>query len=304
MDGVVPTSPESLKHLFRELDFRPRKSLGQSFLTRESIARRLVASLGSLERSTVLEIGGGFGILTALLAQQTTRLIVYELDPVLFDFLKRTFPHLTTSLGTALSVVEGHPSIRWVRGDICKSPFSEWVSPPDKLKVIGNLPYASSSAILLHLMGQRGSIGEAVLTLQREVAERCLATPGSKSYSPLTCAIQYGAEVEKLFLIPPNAFYPRPEVTSCAIRLTFSSAPRVSVSNEEFFFKVIRTAFGKRRKQLINSLGGLGVSKPALLSALKASGIAPSRRAEELSLEAFAMLTGDVSYAMLSRKGK
>ena len=269
-----PTSPKSLKQLFRDLDFHPRKSFGQNFLIRESFAHQLVESLGALREATVLEIGGGFGILTGLLAKRSKRVIVFELDRILSDFLRRT-------LG---------PSVEVVQDDICNADFSKLAESSGKVKVIGNLPYASSSAILLHLAGQKTWIEGAVLTLQKEVAQRCLASPGSKAYSPLTCAMQYAAKVEKLFLMGPDSFYPKPEVTSCAIKLTFLPKPRVTVSNEEFFFKVIRTAFGKRRKQLINSLAGSLFSKEKVAAALKEAGIDPTQRAEELSLEEFARL--------------
>ena len=268
-----PTSPKSLKQLFRDLNFNPQKSFGQNFLIRESFAHRLVESLGALREATVLEIGGGFGILTGLLAKRSKRVIVFELDRTLSGFLRRTLD----------------PSVEVVQDDICNAEFSKLVGPSGELKVIGNLPYASGSAILLHLASQKKWIEEAVLTLQKEVAERCLAKPGNKSYSPLTCAIQYAVHVEKLFLMPPEAFYPKPEVTSCAIKLTFLPKPRVTVSNEEFFFKVIRTAFGKRRKQLINSLAD-AFTKEKLIQAFQEVRVKPTQRAEELSLEEFARL--------------
>ena len=268
-----PTSPKSLKQLFHDLDFNPRKSFGQNFLVRESFAHQLVESLGALREATVLEIGGGFGVLTGLLAKRSKRVVVFELDRTLSGFLRRTLD----------------PSVEVVQDDICNADFSKLTEPSGKLKVIGNLPYASGSAILLHLASQKKWIEEAVLTLQKEVAERCLAKPGNKSYSPLTCAIQYAAKVEKLFLMGPDAFYPKPEITSCAIKATFSSRPRVRVSDEVFFFKVIRTAFGKRRKQLINSLADL-FTKEKLMQAFQEARVKPTQRAEELSLEEFAHL--------------
>jgi len=275
VDGPFPTSPESLRILFRELNFRPKKGLGQNFLVRESVASQLLASLGALESASVLEIGGGFGMVTRLLAGKARSLTVFEPDPILFDFLRR---HLIL------------PSVKLVRGDVCESRFAEY-GASRKLKVIGNLPYASTSAILFHLIDQKEWIEEAVVTLQREVVERCLAQPGRKSYSPLSCAVQYAADVEKLFLIPPGAFYPQPEVTSATLRLSFLPRARVAVADEAFFFRVIRTAFGKRRKQLVNSLAEISSSKGAVAAALKEAGIDPAQRAEELSLEAFARLS-------------
>ena len=275
MDGPIPTSPRTLKAFFRERAFLPRKSRGQSFLVRDSVAERLVASLALSPADSVLEIGGGLGALSRLLAGQAAKVAVFEPDPILFAFLKETFRE------SAVTVLQD---------DFRKADISALAPAGKRVKVIGNLPYALTSDMLLYLFKNRHRIETAVVTIQREVAERCLARPGGKSYSPLSCVMQYAAELTPLFQIPPEAFYPKPAITSQALRIAFLPTPKVAVSDEDFFFRVIRTAFGKRRKQLVNSLTGSLFSKEQVTGALKEAKVTPSRRAEELSLQDFARL--------------
>jgi 16S rRNA (adenine1518-N6/adenine1519-N6)-dimethyltransferase len=164
-------------------------------------------------------------------------------------------------------------------------------SPAGRVLVVGNLPYSVSKAILDRLLGAHAALDLAVLMLQREVAERLAAAPGGREYGALSVFWQRWAEVTRLLVVPPGAFRPPPAVESAVVRAAFSAAPRVPVADEASFARVVRAAFGQRRKTLGNALRGGGLGSPArLAAALAGAGIDAQRRAETLSLEEFARL--------------
>ncbi|MBI4437235.1 MAG: ribosomal RNA small subunit methyltransferase A [Candidatus Omnitrophica bacterium] len=270
---------ETLKKVMKERSFWPKKRLGQNFLVDESIAQRMSRSFGE-GKGPFMEIGGGFGSLTEALVTPHRGLYVLEPDPRLYQYLLERF------WGKEGIVIE--------KKDFLKVNFFEYCRDPnEKFRIIGNLPYAITSPILLHLVDQRDFIQEALVTVQKEVAQRLTAKPKTKAYGSLSCFIQCFTSCETLFQISRNAFYPRPKVDSTVVLLRFLERASVSPKNLEWMIRVIRTGFGKRRKILANALTDLGkeYTKERLFAALSALGFSKNARAEELNLEEFAHLS-------------
>lgn len=253
----------------------PQKAkLGQNFLTDHSARSRIVEALGDISNKTVVEIGPGKAAITELLAKRAHRLIAVELDHELSAELKQKFS------GTQVEVVEQ---------DILTVDLAS-LANGEKLLVVGNLPYYITSDILLHLFRYHGVISRAVVMMQREVADRVAAAPGSRDYGLLSATTQLYARVEKLMTLPPGAFSPPPKVQSSVLRLTF--APRFSELeiDAEGFIAFLRQCFAQKRKTLLNNLRAAGYEASNIAQAVEASGISTQARAEALSLEAMAKL--------------
>ncbi|MGH7262818.1 MAG: 16S rRNA (adenine(1518)-N(6)/adenine(1519)-N(6))-dimethyltransferase RsmA [Candidatus Rokuibacteriota bacterium] len=259
-----------------------RRALGQHFL-RDAHVARTIADLARLTRHDLcVEIGPGEGALTFLLAEQAGRLLALEVDEALIAGLRprlAPLPHVEVRQADAR------------RFDYSTLPALK-PSPEGRVIVVGNLPYSVSKPILERLAESRGAISEMVLTLQKEVAERIAAGPGSKRYGSLSVLTQLYCDVRLAATIPPGAFRPPPEVDSAVVHLRVLAVPRVRVRDEGGFRRVVKAAFGQRRKTLANALaGGLHSSVATARQRLAAAGIEPGRRAETLSLEEFSRLT-------------
>jgi len=273
---------------------KPR--LGQHFLVNDSNAARIVDALGDISHSTVLEIGPGRGVLTSLLAKRTRRLIAIELDRVLAAQLRMKF---------AL-----YPNVEIIEGDVLAIDFSTLFGPkpgasrpglvqtPEPVPVVGNLPYYITSDILLRLFEFRQCFSTIVIMVQKEVADRLAATPGTRDYGLLSATAQLYAKVERLFTLPPGAFSPPPKVHSSVVRLTMS--PRVNALNvdEEGFINFLKLSFGQKRKTLWNNLK-TEYAPDLLKEALREAGVKPTVRAETLPLEKSAA----IFRALASRNG-
>lgn len=273
---------------------KPR--LGQHFLVNDSNAARIVDALGDISHSTVLEIGPGRGVLTSLLAKRTRRLIAIELDRVLAAQLRMKF---------AL-----YPNVEIIEGDVLAIDFSTLFGPkpgasrpglvqtPEPVPVVGNLPYYITSDILLRLFEFRQCFSTIVIMVQKEVADRLAATPGTRDYGLLSATAQLYAKVERLFTLPPGAFSPPPKVHSSVVRLTMS--PRVNALNvdEEGFIHFLKLSFGQKRKTLWNNLK-TEYAPDLLKEALREAGVKPTVRAETLPLEKSAA----IFRALASRNG-
>ena len=256
----------------------PRKpSLGQNFLRDQTAVRRIIAALGDISQQTVVEIGPGQGAITGLLAAQQARILAVELD-------RELAPRLRAFLGSdRVSVLEE---------DILQFDFAAAArTAGQRLLVVGNLPYYITSPILLKLAASHASLDRAVLMVQREVADRIVAVPGSRDYGLLSVTVQMYGPVERLFTLPPGAFSPPPDVHSTVFRWRF--APRFAELNvvEASFFHFARKAFAQKRKTLANNLRAAGYDSAAIQNALANAAIPPQARAEELSLETLARLS-------------
>jgi 16S rRNA (adenine1518-N6/adenine1519-N6)-dimethyltransferase len=267
---------------------RARKpKLGQHFLVDHSAAGKIVEALGDVSQGTVLEIGPGRGIITSLLAPRTRRVIAIELDRVLAAQLRMKF---------AL-----RPNVEIIEGDILAIDFSTLFGPkpgsmrpgidfkPEPVRVVGNLPYYITSDILLRLFAHRQYFETIVIMLQREVAERLAAAPGSSDYGLLSATAQLYARVDSLFTLPPGAFSPPPKVHSTVVRLTL--APRIESLRvaEKEFINFLKLSFGQKRKTLWNNLK-TQYAPDVLRTALDKTAVKPTVRAEALSLEKSAAL--------------
>jgi 16S rRNA (adenine1518-N6/adenine1519-N6)-dimethyltransferase len=264
-----------------------KPKLGQHFLRDQSAALRIVEALGDLSSSTVLEIGPGPGVLTSLLVRRAHRLIAIEIDKVLAAQLRMRF---------AMA-----PNIEVIEGDILSMDFDSIFGPkpgsqrpgleyvPEPANVVGNLPYYITSDILLRLFEFRRYLRTIVIMVQREMADRIAAKPGSRDYGLLSATTQLYAKTEKLFTLPPGAFAPPPKVHSTVLRLTM--APQVDKLRvpEDSFVEFLKLSFGQKRKTLWNNLKSV-YAPAALRAALDKTGVKPDVRAEALPLDKTAAL--------------
>lgn len=258
--------------------FHPKKSLGQHFLSDPGIVSQIIRKARFGRGDPVLEIGPGQGALTLSLARGLDRLIAVEKDT-----------RLTAYLAEKLSNA-GLPHVLLINQDILTWDFHEASIPPGaKLQVIGNLPYNISSPLLEKLIRNRAHLGRAVLMLQKEVAERITASPGTKAYGALSVWIRYHACPARLIRVPRQAFYPRPQVGSTVLELDFEKPYPRRAPHAQHFKDVVKWAFSHRRKTLLNSLDGSPApwSRGQILSALNQTRIDPTRRAETLDMEAY-----------------
>lgn len=226
----------------------------------------------------VLEIGAGLGALTLFLGQKAGRVIAIEKDKRLIEKLKETVSHLK--------------NVEIVPGDALRAEFRRFYGGK-RIKVVANLPYSISSPILIKLLEERELFSVLVLMIQREVAERIVALRGSRTYGSLSIVIQTYMDVGIELLVPPEAFWPRPQVDSAVIKLVPLSTPRISIQDEKLFRSIVRAAFSSRRKILSNSLSSL-FPKHKSEQILESSEIDGKRRAETLSIEEFGRLTQEV----------
>jgi 16S rRNA (adenine1518-N6/adenine1519-N6)-dimethyltransferase len=255
---------------------RPKKRFGQHFLVSPHIMAGILrlAELGPDD--VVLEIGAGTGRLTEALASRVGRLLALELDRDLIPSLRQRFAE--------------RPQVEIVQADALDFDFAQLPAP---LTVVANLPYGTAVAILMRLLSQRARLRRAVVMLQREVAERLAASPGTKAYGSLTLLTQWYAAIDAGFNVPPAAFSPPPKVMSRVVRLIPRPTPPVAVQDETGLFLIIQAAFAQRRKTLANALRHAvpGLDPAILRQTLEQQGIAPGRRGETLSLEEFARLS-------------
>jgi 16S rRNA (adenine1518-N6/adenine1519-N6)-dimethyltransferase len=269
-----------------------KPKLGQHFLASDSFALQIVEALGDVSQNTVLEIGPGRGVLTAILAKQARRLIAVELDRVLAAQLRLRFGMF--------------PNVEVIEADILTIDFDSLFGPkpglsrpgiefkPAPAKVIGNLPYYITSEILLRLFDYAKYFETLLILVQREVADRIAAAPGSSDYGLLSATAQLYARVEKLFTLPPGAFAPPPKVHSTLLRLTMAPRQRElglegNGNAQEGFIDFLKLSFGQKRKTLWNNLKS-AYPESDLRAALSQARVKPAARAETLSLEESAAL--------------
>lgn len=263
-------------HILKAFHLHTSKKLGQNFLIDNSIVQGIVRAAKLSADDKVLEIGPGIGTLTQGMAETGADITAVELDKKLPAVLAET--------------LKGYDNVRIVQGDILKVDIPELMGT-DSFKVVANLPYYITTPILMTLLERKLPITSIVTMVQKEVAERMIASPGSKAYGALSVAVQYYTEPEIVLEVPPKSFLPEPEVDSVVIACSVREKPAVSVRDESLFFRIVRGAFGQRRKTLSNALKGAGLQKDSIDSALIEAGVDLKRRGETLSLEEFAAIT-------------
>ncbi len=264
---------------------RKRRALGQHFLRDTQVARAIVELARPTLDDLVVEIGPGTGALTAILGERAGRLLALEVDEVLVERLRSRF---ADSQRVEISLADA-------RGfDYAKLPDLV-PSPRGRVVVVGNLPYSVSKPILFRLIEARTALSSLTLMLQKEVAERVVASPGSKRYGSLSVLTQLHTDPRLAFTVPPGAFTPPPDVESAVVQLTVLPGPRVPLADEAAFRQVVKAGFAQRRKTLANALsGGLGLPVETARVWLTAAGIDPTRRAETLTLDDFARLSSQI----------
>jgi 16S rRNA (adenine1518-N6/adenine1519-N6)-dimethyltransferase len=256
--------------------------LGQNFLADSGGAERIVRALGDVSQRMVLEIGPGKGVLTELLATRSGRLVAIELDRVLAAQLRMKFATLHN-----VEIIEGDVLSMDLEAVLRRRPGPmSLVEPPNSepVRVVGNIPYYITSEILLRLFAFHRAIEMAVIMVQREVADRVAAKPGTSDYGLLSATAQLYTRVEKLFTLPPSAFSPPPKVHSSVLRLTMEPQLEKLRVNEIEFVNFLKLSFAQKRKTLLNNLK-LRYPDSAIRAALKHAGIRADARAESLSLE-------------------
>jgi len=284
-------APSRTKEIIRRHGFTFKKSLGQNFLIDGRVLDKIIAAADLDKSKGALEIGPGIGALTERLAQHAGTVVALEID-------RRLIPILD-------EVLAPYDNVRVIQADVLKTDlrriWEEHFAGCLEVSVVANLPYYITTPIVMKLLEERLPVRHIVVMVQKEVARRMAAGPGSKDYGSLSIAVQYHCTAELVTEVPPGAFVPPPGVDSTVIRLTRREAPAIRVTSEKRFFRIVQAAFAQRRKTIVNNLSVLaGKDRKAEIAALlEKIGINPERRAETLSLEEFASLEGALAQAGL-----
>jgi 16S rRNA (adenine1518-N6/adenine1519-N6)-dimethyltransferase len=249
---------------------RPKKSLGQHFLTDQTIAKRITDLLEAENIKTVIEIGPGKGILTRhLMDRSRFSFFQVEIDRESVDYLVELYPGLGETL---------------ILGDFLKIDMTQF---GDRLAIIGNFPYNISSQIFFRVLENRNNVDEVVCMIQKEVADRLASGPGTKRYGILSVLLQAWYDIHQVFTVQPGSFFPAPEVKSSVIRLVRNNRKELGC-DEQLFFRIVKMAFNQRRKMMRNSLSGI-------MGTLSREEAILTRRPEQLSVEEFIELTNMIS---------
>lgn len=286
-------TPARTRAILDKYGFSFKKSLGQNFLIDTNILRNIVDHAQLTEESGAIEVGPGIGALTEQLAKRSKKVVAYEIDQRLLPILKET--------------LEPYPHAKIIHQDILKANVKEMLdtefSDIRDVMLVANLPYYVTTPIIMKILEEKLPLRGIVVMLQKEVAERISAKPGTKEYGSLSIAIQYYTKPEVVMIVPKTVFVPQPNVDSAVIRLTIRETPSVVVINEDFFFQVTRASFAQRRKTILNNLSSQlergKEKKTDIIEALNQANIEPSRRGESLSIEEFAKLS-DALYEKFS----
>ena len=277
-------TPVRTQEILKKYGFSFKKSLGQNFLIDPNILRNIVGHAELTENSGAIEIGPGIGALTEHLARAAKKVVSFEIDQRLLPVLEDT--------------LSAYDNVSIVHSDILKANVEEVIAQEmqgiEDIMVVANLPYYVTTPILMKLLNDRLPIRGFVVMMQKEVADRITAKPGTKAYGSLSIAIQYYVTAEIAMTVPKTVFMPQPNVDSAVIRLIKHDHPPVEVISEDFLFEVSRMSFAQRRKTIFNNLqSGLQngkAKKDLILKALEESGIEPTRRGETLSIIEFGRL--------------
>lgn len=282
-------APTTINEIKNKHGFKLSKSLGQNFLTDKNIIDKIIEKSMIGKQDLVIEIGPGIGVLTAAAAEEAGKVIAIEIDRNLIPILKETLSE--------------YDNIEVINKDILKTDLKEILEQNkeingqkvERVRIVGNLPYYITTPIIMKILEDRVPADSITIMLQKEVADRIKAGPGSKTYGALSVAVQYYCTVSHVANAPKEIFIPQPKVDSTVIRLDIRKERPVLLYSEEAFFAVVKAGFGQRRKTLLNSLTGVyGLTKDQVAAVMITAGIDPIRRAETLSLEEFAALANTI----------
>lgn len=267
------------KELVKKYGFRFTKSLGQNFLVDPTVVRDIIEGSNITKADHVIEIGPGVGTLTRALLEAAGQVTAVEIDSALIPILKEE--------------LKNYDNFRLIEGDVLKTDLKA-LTQGAPVKVVANLPYYVTTPILLRLLEEDFPWQSITIMIQKEVAMRLNAGPGTKDYGSLSVLISYYADTELIRLVTPVSFIPQPKVDSLVIRLDRRSQRRVAPRDEQLFFQLVRQSFAMRRKTLHNTLKPMGIDPVIMADSFAAAGIDPGRRGETLTIEEFARLSDEI----------
>lgn len=274
------SSPRTIKYIMEKYGFKFSKSLGQNFLINDGVIEEIVDGAEVSENDCILEVGPGIGVMTQAMAERAKKVVSVEIDSSLLPVLDET--------------LEPFDNVVIVNEDILKVDIRELINKEfdgQSPKVVANLPYYVTTPIIMMFLEEGLPVTDIVVMVQKEVADRIVSGPGNKIYGALSVAVQFYAEPEIIVKAPKGLFMPQPKVDSVVVRMKLREEPKVAVKDRKLFFKVVKAAFGMRRKTLLNALSaGLNVSKDVVNEVMDSCGIDPKRRGETLSIEEFGQL--------------
>ena len=280
-------SPSRTMEIIRKYEFTFQKRFGQNFLIDEHVIGKIMDAAGLTGEECVVEIGPGIGNLTQYLAERAGRVVAVEIDRMLIPILEQT--------------LSAYSNVTVLNQDILKTDLAqlaETYNAGRPLKVVANLPYYITTPILMELLESRAPVSSITVMVQKEVAQRMQAGPGSKDYGALSLAVRYYSDPSIVTNVPPGCFIPRPDVDSAVVHLAGIGQQRVPVKDEKLLFGIIRASFNQRRKTLANGLKNspdLPYSRDQVLGALERTGLNANVRGEALTLEQFARLADELS---------
>lgn len=285
-------NPQNTIAVLQKYHFNFQKKFGQNFLIDTHVLDKIIRAAEITKDDFVLEIGPGIGTMTQYLAQAAREVVAVEIDKALIPILQDT--------------LSGFPNAEVIQDDILKVDIAELAAERNggrPIKVVANLPYYITTPIIMSLFEHDVPLALVTVMVQKEVAERMQAGPGSKDYGALSLAVQYYADPYIVANVPPNCFMPRPNVGSAVIRLTRYKVPPVQVEDEKLMFQMIRASFNQRRKTLVNGLNHspeMTLTKEQITKAVEGLGKGAGVRGEALTLEEFAKLSNTIYQMKLS----
>jgi len=277
------STPSKTKEIIEKNDFNFKKNFGQNFLIDQNILDNIIEAAEITKDDFVLEIGPGIGSLTQYLAENAGKVVAVEIDKTLIPILRET--------------LAGYENLEIINEDVLKLDINKLIDEKNSgkpIKVVANLPYYITTPIIMELLERRMNVKSITVMVQKEVADRMQARPKTKDYGALTATVQYYSDAKINFIVPPGCFMPRPNVDSAVITLNIRHDSIYDVKDEKLMFRIIKAAFGQRRKTLLNGLNNtanLNLSKEDLTNAVIELGVDERIRGEALSVEEFARLS-------------
>ena len=285
MSGII----EETRFIMNKYNIKANKSLGQNFLINDEAINKIVESSNVESEDLIIEIGPGLGTLTNELLKKAGKVICIELDSKMVNILKDRFKLFN--------------NFEIINQDVLKVDLNELIQKEietkkiKKAKIVANLPYYITTPIIMKLLEEKLNLESITVMIQKEVADRLIAVPGSKNTGAITYSVYYYAEAEAIMEVPKESFIPAPEVTSKVIKLNIRKAPPVEIENKKLMFKIIKNAFMQRRKTLLNSLTNSKIFKDKEygIKVLENIGLDSNIRAENLKIEDYANLAKSIS---------
>lgn len=276
-------TPLRTKAIMERYGFNFKKGFGQNFLIDTNVLDNIADAAGICEEDTVLEIGPGFGSLTQVIAERAKKVIALEIDNRLIPILNET--------------LADYKNIEIINMDVLKSDIEKLSKEKNNgkpFKIVANLPYYITTPIIMDLIEKRNAVESMTVMVQKEVAERMQAGPKDGDYGALSIAVQFYSEASIDMIVQPSCFMPKPKVASAVITLKLRDKPPVEMKDKELFFKLVKCAFGQRRKTLLNTLcnqGGFDMNKEEIAEIIRSSGLDEKIRGEALGIKEFANLS-------------